>query len=284
MKKQAQLGLIVEGKAASSALLRLPTIAQELGPVKSASMRVARRFSNLLHAGYPVDDYEELQAARLILLRVPDATVSRVVEELSSSDLLFRKLAFGLCETWLPTDVLEPLRQRGSAVATLVSVPTVRHNWFAVEGQTSAVRQIRRLLDRNDMYSTEIHAESKALLFGAELLATVLPLSLFAAAQEALRCSGISGKPLSALIEEMGLKMLRDFAKGTRLLWGGPLAQCSLETANSYFENLRRSHPRLAKALDEHIERTTSSARSEEQPRLCHPNGIASGRVGAEPL
>lgn len=283
MKKQAQLGLIVEGKAASSALLRLPTIAQELGPVKSASMRVAHRLSNMLHAGYPVDDYEELQAARLILLRVPDASVSRLVDELCSSGLLFRKLAFALCETWLRTDVLEPLRQRGSAVATLVSIPTVRHNWFAVEGQTSAVRQIRRLLDRNDMYSTEILSESKALLFGAQLLATVLPLPLLAAAQEALRCSGISGKPLSALMEEMGLKMVRDFAKGTRLLWGGPLTQCSIETANSYFEDLRRNHPRLATTLDQQIERLASSAQMEDQPGRCRPNGVLSSQAGSKP-
>ncbi len=254
MKKQVQLGLVVEGKAAISAVLRLSQIPEELGPVKSATLRVARRLSNMLHAGYAVADYEELQAARLILLRVPDCAVSRIVDELCTSDLDFRDLAFVLCESWLMIDILQPLRERGASVATLLTLPSTQHDWFVVEGQLSAVRQARRFLERNKVRAIEIRPGCKPLLFAAELFATVLPGPLLAAAQQSLRRSGISGHPLSALLYQMATKMFEDFIKGSRLTWGGPLTECSAELAEVYFEHLRRNHPQTAEMLDEQLD------------------------------
>jgi predicted short-subunit dehydrogenase-like oxidoreductase (DUF2520 family) len=254
MKKQVQLGLVVEGNSTASAILRLPKFAEELGPVKSATLRVARRLSNMLRAGYAVSEYEELQAARLILLRVPDSAVPRIVSELSSAELVFKNLSFALCESWLMLDVLEPLRTRGSSVATFVGAPSIRRDWFIVEGQPTAVRQVRRFLERHEAKSAEIRPNTKPLYFAAELLATVLPIPLFLAAQHALRASGISGNPLSALLDEMAQKMFQDLLKGARITWGGPLTECSPETAGAYFENLRRGHPQTAQLLEEQLE------------------------------
>ncbi len=254
MKKQSQLGLVVEGKSGNSAILRLPRMPEELGPVKSATLRVARRLSNMLHAGYAVAEYEELQAARLILLRVPDSAVPRIVDELCSAELDFPGLAFVLCETWLTSDSLAPLRERGSTVATVVSLLTPHHDWFVVEGKISAVRLIRRFLQRNEMRTLEIRAQCKPLLFGAELLATVLPQPLFATAQEVLRACGISGNPLSAVLEDMAHKMFHNFSKGGRLSSGGPLTQCSPETVTSYLDQVRKTHPEAQQMIDEYLE------------------------------
>src|SRR5579875_1445654 len=133
MKKQLQVGLVVEGNSLHSDVLRLPKLSQELGPIKSATLRVSRRLSNMLRAGYAVSDYEELQTARLILLRIPDCAIARIVEELSECDLVFKDLAFVLCESWAMNDVLEPLRVRGAAVGTMVGVSSIQRNWFVVE-------------------------------------------------------------------------------------------------------------------------------------------------------
>src|SRR5579884_4074992 len=99
MKHQQPLGLVVEGNATASAILKLPSVLDELGPVKAGVPRVARRLSNFLRAGYPVATYQELQEARLILLRVPDQTVSRLVSELTASGLVLKDLVFVLCES-----------------------------------------------------------------------------------------------------------------------------------------------------------------------------------------
>src|SRR3954447_20412905 len=149
MNQQLQLGLIIEGNSTHSEILRLPSIVQDLGPVKSSSIRVARRHSNQIRAGYPVADYQELHTANLILIKVADSSVPRVVEEICVSDLPLRGLAFALCESWLETETLEPLAKRGANVATLLKLPSLSTQRFVVEGDVKAVRQVRRFLTRN---------------------------------------------------------------------------------------------------------------------------------------
>src|ERR1700751_1057410 len=174
--KQSALGLVLGGSSSRSAILRLPNLADELGPIKSHAMRLARRFSNLIKGGYAVPEYQKLQTASLILLRIPDSAVSRIVNELCSSELVLHRLSFVLCETWLSTEVLEPLRERGASVATLIHVPTTERNWFVIEGQLRASRMMRRLIERHDGRAFEIKMGSKHLLFAAELLSTILPV------------------------------------------------------------------------------------------------------------
>src|SRR5579875_1898105 len=169
MKTGAPLGLVVEGNSTQSEVLRLPSLAEDLGPIKSATHRVAKRISNFLHAGYPVESSEQLQAARLILIRVPDSSVPRIVEEISESGLFLRDMSFLLCETWLTSESLEPLAKRGATVATLVSDSNERDSSFVIEGQIAAVRKAKRFLGRNDIRLIEIRQGCKPLYFAAEL-------------------------------------------------------------------------------------------------------------------
>jgi len=105
MKKQLPLGLVVEGNVTSSAILRLSSVAEELGPIKSTGLQVARRISNFLHAGYAVSAYQELQRAKIILLKMPDGAVPDAVRDLCGSELEFQDLSVVLCESWLPTEL-----------------------------------------------------------------------------------------------------------------------------------------------------------------------------------
>jgi len=266
MRRLSQVGLVVEGNSTNSSILRLPTLAQDLGPVKSAALRVARRQSNILRAGYAVADYEELQAAHLVLIRVPDNSVGRVVKEVSNSDLVFKSLSFVLCETWLSADVLDPLKDRGASTATVIAVPGLRQDWFVVEGQTAAARQIRRLLERNDVRTSELRPGCKHLLFAAQLLTSVLPIMLFSAAQHAMRAAGISGKNLALVLDVMAQKMLKDSLKGSaRVHWAGPLNDCTKLTAQDYLEKLRRTHPDISEIVDDIL---AAAQRRMPAPRL----------------
>ncbi len=92
MKSRLPAALVIEGNLTASQVLQLPGIAEEFGPVKSGSLRIARRVSNFLRAGYAVATYKELQAARLVLLRLPDAAVERVTAEICAADLTFEDL------------------------------------------------------------------------------------------------------------------------------------------------------------------------------------------------
>src|SRR4051794_34603150 len=125
MKQHLQLGLIIEGNSTHSEILRLPSVVQELGPVKSSSFRVARRHSNQVRAGYPIAEYEELHAAGLTLIKVADSAVARIVEEICASDLPLRGMGFALCESWLPSEALAALAKRGAHIASVLRLPSV---------------------------------------------------------------------------------------------------------------------------------------------------------------
>ncbi|HLH01857.1 MAG TPA: DUF2520 domain-containing protein [Bryobacteraceae bacterium] len=266
MKRQQSVGLVVEGNATSSAVLRLPSVLDEIGPVKAGVQRVARRLSNFLGAGYPVATYDELQDARLILLRVPDESVARIVSELRSANLVLKDSLIVLCESCMPSSVLAPLAECGAGTASVVAFPTPRKRWFVVEGHIAAVRQIKRLLDRSDARVFELKPGAKPLYFAAQLLATGVPIHLMTSAQQALRRAGIKGNHLHELLEEMSFEMFRSFSNGARFSWPMARGGCPPETTDEYLGLLRAHHPEIAADLEEQLSfasRRTSSRKSD---------------------
>ncbi|MBV9763001.1 MAG: hypothetical protein JO340_20740 [Acidobacteriaceae bacterium] len=253
MTKQLQFGLVAEGESRHSEILRLPRLDDYVGPVKSSSFGAARKLSNYLRAGYPITDYEELQAARVILLRIPDAAVPRIISELCSAGLVLSSYSFVLCESWLTTDALAPLRAAGANVATVISVPTEERKWFLMEGQQTAIRLLRAFIERNQARALEIRPGTKHLCFAAELLATALPMPLLIASQQALRETGLASHNLTAISEEMIREMFRGFLKGARMNWGGPLNDCAPALAEAHLEKLRLTNPEIAGIIDRHL-------------------------------
>jgi predicted short-subunit dehydrogenase-like oxidoreductase (DUF2520 family) len=253
MNQQVQLGLIIEGNSTHSEILRLPSIVQELGPVKSSSFRVARRHSNQIRAGYPIAGYDELQLANLTLIKVADSSVSRVVEELCASDLPLRGSGFALCESWLPSTAFAPLTRRGANVATVLKLPSLSTPRFAVEGDGKAVRQTKRFLARNGARSIELSPEHKHLVFASELLAMSVPILLLTQAKQLLREAGLSGNVLWDVLDQMARKTVLDFSRGSRVEAGGPLAECPSETTKSQLALLERTQPSIASMIREHL-------------------------------
>jgi hypothetical protein len=151
--------------------------------------------------------------------------------------------------------VLDPLRACGASVATLVNLPNRGRKWFVLEGQLTAVRQMRRFIELNEARALELRPGTKQLYFAAVLLATTIPIPLFLAAKKALRESGVSGNHLRTVLNELGQSMFKGFSKGVRGFWGGPLTECSDETARAQFEALGRSDPQLADLLTEELAR-----------------------------
>jgi predicted short-subunit dehydrogenase-like oxidoreductase (DUF2520 family) len=251
MKKQSLVGLVVEGNSTNSTILRLPRLAEDVGPIKSTAPRVARRLSNWLRAGYAVAEYEQLVESYMILIRVPDVGLPRVVEELCSAELNFRSLSVVLCESWIFSDALAPLRQKGASVATIMPVHSTRRRWFVVEGDPPALRSLRQFISKNEGKTLELRSGRKECYFAAELLATALPVPLLAAAQLALRKAGISGNHLQFLMEAMAEKLFRDLIRASRIKWGGPLAECSPEVSQLHFGRLRTTDPPLSELIDE---------------------------------
>lgn len=260
MKKRLPVGLVVEGNLTKSVVLRLPHLAQELGPIKATSLRVARRTSNFLQAGFAVASYKDLQSSRLVLVRAPDKALRRIVDELCTSQLTFKSLAFAFCETWLSSDQLSELAERGASVATAIPVGGMHRRWFVVEGHPHAVKQVRRLLDTGGAGVLQLRGHSKHLYFAAETLTTAIPAPLYWMAQQSLREAGLSGNHLQALLEELMQKMLRDFMRGSHSAWTGPLLDCPPEVVNIYFQSLRQTSPKIAGVLARYLGSAEASA------------------------
>ncbi len=254
MKKQLRVGLVVEGNATASPVLRLSCLAEELGPVKSSGLQVARRVSNFLRAGYGITDYQDLECAALILLRLPDAEVPRIVGELCETGLPFREMTFVLCETWLPADVLIPLKRCGAKIASLLNVGPLAHNYFVVEGDRAAARKTKRLLERGGVRAIELRAGTKPLYFAANLLSTAIPIPVLQLAQRALRDTGLERNDLTILMSEWSELLEQRVQKGGRGTWGGPLAECSADVANEHFRQLTVQDPNLAATLQQWLE------------------------------
>jgi predicted short-subunit dehydrogenase-like oxidoreductase (DUF2520 family) len=253
MKAPQQLGLVVEGNSTKSAILRFPDLGERIGPIKASSLSVAHRVSNFLRAGSAVATYDELEGCDLVLIRVPDQSVERVVNEIAGSKLDLRGVCFLLCETWLPSDALRPLESKGSLTATLLAIPAEDAQWFAVEGAYAAVKRVKRMLNTVGARVLELKSGTKQLYFAASAFAETLPRALFAAAQQSLRASGLSGNHLYAVIEEMAQSMFRDISRGSRAGWTGPLLDCPEDLAATYMQILRDTRPDLAGLLTEHL-------------------------------
>jgi predicted short-subunit dehydrogenase-like oxidoreductase (DUF2520 family) len=249
MKKQLRVGLVVEGNATASPVLRLSSLIEELGPIKSSGLQVARRVSNFLRAGYGITDYQDLECAPLILLRLPDSDVPRIVGELSETGLPFAEMAFVLCESWLTNDVLIPLKRRGAQVASLLNVGPLPENCFVVEGDRAAARKTKRLLERGGARAIELRPGAKPLYFAANLLSTAIPIPVLQLAQQALRASGLEGNDLTTVRNEWSDLLEQRVHKGGRATWGGPLAECSADVANEHFKQLAVQDPYLAATL-----------------------------------
>jgi hypothetical protein len=73
------------------------------------------------------------------------------------------------------------------------------------------------------------------------------------AAQQSLRLSGISGKHLHGLLDELSDQMFKSFLRGARAKWGGPLTECPPETVQAYLEALRGKHSEIAELIDKEL-------------------------------
>ncbi len=275
MRTPRQVGLIVEGNSTHSILLRLSGIAEEIGPIKATTKRVARRVSNFLRAGRAVENYEDLENCDLILMRLPDAQVRRVVAELTSSQLNLSGISFVLCETWLSSDVLRPLVEQKATIATTVAIPSSSRNWFAIEGQYTATKRVTRLLEMCESHAVELKAGTKHLYFAANILTETLPRALFTAGQRALRECGLNGNHLYVVLEEIAQCMIRDMTRGSRAGWSGAISDCPEEIAEKHLLKLRERTPELASFISEQMR----LAAPYTPPRIAKPSTPVSWKV-----
>jgi hypothetical protein len=222
MKKAQSVGLIGTGRLTDSPLTRFWWLSERLGPVKSASYRVASRIANMLQAGHPVKDYAEFESCVLILVCVPEDDVSQVVSEMLSSGISWRGKAVVLCSTWLDSGALRDLSTHGASVGSISPIPGFDDQRYLAEGDALAIRESKRLVEYRDRRVVAIERPLKPYYLAALTCTHSLLFALLRVAFESLHHSGIPPGHSATLLERQITRTLRSFLKGGRRAYPEP--------------------------------------------------------------
>ncbi len=245
MKKAQSVGLIGGGSLTDSPLTRFRWLSERLGPVKSASYRVASRIANMLQAGHPVKDYAEFEACDLILLCVPEETVSQVVSEMLSAPISWRGKAVVLCSACLDSGELRALSAIGAAVGSISPIPGFDDLRYLVEGDPLAIRQSKSLVESRERSAVAIERSLKPFFLAALTCTGPLLFALLLAASESLHRARIPPSLRAALLERQLTRTLRSFLKGGRRAYPPP------QELPRQLRALSTANPELAHYLDQ---------------------------------
>lgn len=244
-KAQWSVGLIGTGNLTDSPLTRFWWLSERLGPVKSASYRVASRIANMLRAGHPVKDYAEFNSCILILICVPEKTVPHIVSELLSAGISWKGKAVVLCSTWLDSGDLHALSERGAAVGSLSPIPGFDDERYLVEGDPLAIRQAKSLVEYRERRAIALDRNLKPFYLAALTCTETLAFALFRVALESLQQARISSAMSATLLERQITRTLRSLLKGGRRAYPEP------QQLHGQLHALQRAHPELAHYLEQ---------------------------------
>ena len=216
MKKAQSVGLIGTGNLTDSPLTRFWWLSERLGPVKSATYRVASRIANMLQAGHPVKDYAEFETCVLVLVCVPEETLPQVVSEMLSAEISWRGKAVVLCSTWMDSGELRDLSARGASVGSISPIPGFDDERYLVEGDPLAIRQSKSLVEYRDRRAIAIERSLKPFYLAALTCTGTLLFALLRVALESLQNAKISPGHCAALLDRQMNRTLRSFLKSGR--------------------------------------------------------------------
>jgi predicted short-subunit dehydrogenase-like oxidoreductase (DUF2520 family) len=222
MKKAQSVGLIATGSLTDSPLTRFWWLPERLGPVKSASYRVASRIANMLQAGHPVKDYAEFESCALVLVCVPEETVPRVVAEMVLAPISWRGKAVVLCSTWLDSGELQGLAARGASVGSISPIPGFEDLRYLVEGDPLAIRLAKSLVEYRERRAVAIERPLKPFFLAALTCTATLLFALLHAASASLQYARIPAGLSATILERQLTRTLRSVLKGGRRAYPPP--------------------------------------------------------------
>ncbi len=222
MKRPKSVALLAGGKFGSSPLARFWLLSEMLGPVKASSLRLASRIANGLRAGYPVKDYGEFNACRLILISVPDGALPAALAELHSAKISWCGKSLVVCSDWRGSADLREFSARGASVASLTAIPGFEDTRYLVEGDKRAVQESRRLVETRERRCVTIDRGLKPLYLAALTCTGSLLFPLVMAATESLRLAGVAPDVSASILEKQLNKGLRAYARGGRRAYTRP--------------------------------------------------------------
>jgi hypothetical protein len=212
MKNPPPLGLICAGRADHLWIARFPGIAENLGPVKGASFRLASRVSNTLRCGYPVRDFADLSECKTLLLCLPDRGVKRIVEELEALPQRWKGVSVVLVSAVLDSTELRPLLEKGALVASIHMLNLPDGKRFLMEGDREVLRELREMLPQAAKF-IQLSVEGKHFCLAGLFLASSALAPIVHSASQYFSGAGLHSREAALLMEQSIQNSLRSYLK-----------------------------------------------------------------------
>jgi hypothetical protein len=149
---------------------------------------------SVLYAGAaptPVKDYAEFQSCVLILICVPEESLSQVISEMLLAPISWRGKAVVLCSTWLDSGELHQLSARGVAVGSISPVPGFNDERYLVEGDPLAIRESKSLVEYRERRAVAVERPLKPFFLAALTCTGPLLFALLHVAFESLHLAPV---------------------------------------------------------------------------------------------
>jgi predicted short-subunit dehydrogenase-like oxidoreductase (DUF2520 family) len=209
------------------------------------SLARARRVAKLTGARAVVTS--EAVRARILLLCVPDGEIARAAVSLAEGFQGRGKIALHLSGA-LGSEILEPLRRGGAAVASVHplmtfvrgSRPSLAGVSFAIEGDPVAVRAARRIVRDLGGESYSISRKEKKAYHAWGTFASPLLTALLATTEEVAALAGVSKKAARERMLPILLETVKNYGTlGAAAGFSGPIVRGDVETVRRHLEVLR---------------------------------------------
>ena len=253
MKGGRAAGLVCAGGVGQSFVARLPALLASVSLVKATSFRVARRIANSLRAGRAVEHYAAARAGRSDLDRGAGRRARKHDPQPCGGNRRKGEADRDLCDTARDSLWPDSLQKAGARIASINAIGPNDETLIA-EGHPHALREVRRFAAADHRKVIEIRPGSKRLFLAGVHLATHIALPGIAAAVESLRVAGFSRAEATRLVEELGGRTLRAYAKAGPKAWS-PAAAQELRRALDAAQGMRFADVRTADLYQAGIER-----------------------------
>ncbi len=255
----ASLSIVGAGRVGRALGRRLRELGWKIGAVITRSEPSAKRAARFIGAGHAHGGLtRQVLVSRVILIATPDDTLAEVTAELArmGGEELGGKVVLHTSGA-LDSDVLEPVRACGAAVASLhplqtfsgVGVPPLEGRVFAIEGDAAALRTARQIARAIGGIAVRIPREKKPLYHAACTLSAGHVLTVMEAATQVLLSIGMKRRQATRALLPLTRQVLDNFERlGPTAAWTGPLSRADYRVVAMHARALREFTPEFAAA------------------------------------
>lgn len=180
----------------------------------------------------------------LILITVPDDTITEVVNELDQTFASLKTKSVAHCSGTHSSIILKPLREKGAKIASFhpnqsvtVSAASFKGTWFDVEGDEEMITKLKTIADDLEAELIKIKAEQKPYLHASAVIASNYLVVLANLMTKASKLGGMNEEiSLKALIPLMRNTLDNIEDNGVEDALTGPIARGDVNTVKGHIE------------------------------------------------